>query len=199
MANHPSPVIFLRGISNQDLNHVLDFIYHGSVNVSQDNLEAFLKVAEDLKIKGLTQNEGSKSEPTTSSSGSSNPSSQQHSLKRPPQSGQSSQSTPAPVRKRPKMPTPGPSTPNPSIQIKSDGGGAEDDDEIQEVSQHHQQGAADVKSENQSGTGEEILVEGGFEEEGEYGADYEGYDESGEMGYAAEGVPAGEGTSKGRH
>ena len=32
-------------------------MYHGEVNVAQDDLNTFLAVAEDLKIKGLTQNE----------------------------------------------------------------------------------------------------------------------------------------------
>ena len=32
-------------------------MYHGEVNVAQDDLNAFLSIAEDLKVKGLTQNE----------------------------------------------------------------------------------------------------------------------------------------------
>ena len=34
-------------------------MYHGEVNVSQEDLNSFLAVAEDLKIKGLTQNKTS--------------------------------------------------------------------------------------------------------------------------------------------
>ncbi len=49
------PVIFLRGISAHDLRNVLDFMYKGEVNVAQEELDAFLAVAEDLKIRGLTQ------------------------------------------------------------------------------------------------------------------------------------------------
>ena len=48
-------MIYLRGISHTDLKYILDFIYYGEVNVTQDNLNSFLAVAEDLKIKGLTQ------------------------------------------------------------------------------------------------------------------------------------------------
>lgn len=73
---HIHPMIYLRGISIQDLKYVLDFMYHGQVNVAQvrlffrlvyrlwssfdsfqDDLNSFLAVAEDLQIKGLTQNE----------------------------------------------------------------------------------------------------------------------------------------------
>merc|ERR1719154_952926 len=35
---------------------VLNFMYHGEVNVAQDDLNSFLQVAEDLRVKGLTQN-----------------------------------------------------------------------------------------------------------------------------------------------
>ena len=31
-------------------------MYHGEVNIAQDELNSFLTVAEDLKVKGLTQN-----------------------------------------------------------------------------------------------------------------------------------------------
>jgi len=38
---------------------VLNFMYHGEVNVAQDELNSFLAVAEDLKVKGLTQSSSS--------------------------------------------------------------------------------------------------------------------------------------------
>ena len=50
-----NPLVYLRGISKTDLQYILDFIYHGEVNVAQASLNNFLSVAEDLKIKGLTQ------------------------------------------------------------------------------------------------------------------------------------------------
>ena len=34
---------------------VLNFMYHGEVNVAQEELNSFLSVAEDLQVKGLTQ------------------------------------------------------------------------------------------------------------------------------------------------
>merc|ERR1719288_6420 len=55
---HPNPMIYLRGVRTGDLESVLDFMYQGEVNVAQDNLNSFLAVAEDLQIKGLTQNAG---------------------------------------------------------------------------------------------------------------------------------------------
>jgi len=54
--NHPHPLLYLRGVSLNDMKAVLNFMYHGEVNVAQDDLNSFLQVAEDLKVKGLTQN-----------------------------------------------------------------------------------------------------------------------------------------------
>jgi hypothetical protein len=66
-----TPVIYLRGISHADMESVLSFMYHGEVNVAQDQLNSFLAVAEDLKVKGLTQNKSNdtKSSDMKSSSG----------------------------------------------------------------------------------------------------------------------------------
>ena len=50
---HPHPLIYLRGVTGKDLFSILDFIYHREVNISNDNLEEFLKIAEELQIKGL--------------------------------------------------------------------------------------------------------------------------------------------------
>ncbi len=52
---HPNPLLYLRGVRFSDLESVLDFMYHGEVNVAQDDLNSFLAVAEDLQVKGLTQ------------------------------------------------------------------------------------------------------------------------------------------------
>ena len=53
-----NPFIYLRGISYHDLSSILNFMYHGEVNVAQEDLNSFLAVAEELQIKGLT-NKGS--------------------------------------------------------------------------------------------------------------------------------------------
>ncbi len=48
------PVIYLRGVSSRQLSNLLDFMYHGEINVAQDDLDDFLAIAEDLKVQGLT-------------------------------------------------------------------------------------------------------------------------------------------------
>jgi len=53
----PHPVILLWDVSARDLTSILDFMYHGEVNVKQDNLNSFLAVAEKLRVRGLSQGE----------------------------------------------------------------------------------------------------------------------------------------------
>jgi len=50
------PIIVLRDIKYDDLHSLLQFMYNGEVNVAQDQLNSFLKSAESLKIRGLTDN-----------------------------------------------------------------------------------------------------------------------------------------------
>ena len=52
---HPSPLLYLKGVKYKDLVSVLNFMYMGEVNVALDDLNQFLAVAEDLRVKGLTQ------------------------------------------------------------------------------------------------------------------------------------------------
>jgi len=54
---HQSPLLFLRGVKYAEIVSILDFMYHGEVNVAHDDLKGFLAVAEDLKVTGLTQND----------------------------------------------------------------------------------------------------------------------------------------------
>jgi len=53
---HQHPLVYLKGVRYSDMLSVLNFMYHGEVNVAQEELNSFLSVAEDLKVKGLTQN-----------------------------------------------------------------------------------------------------------------------------------------------
>ena len=50
---HDHPLIYMRGVKSEDLSVIIDFLYCGEANVHQENLESFLAIAEDLKLKGL--------------------------------------------------------------------------------------------------------------------------------------------------
>ena len=52
---HQHPVIYMKGVKSSDLSSLLQFMYHGEVNVAQRDLQSFLAAAEELKINGLTQ------------------------------------------------------------------------------------------------------------------------------------------------
>ena len=52
---HTHPIIFMRGVKSEDLLPMVDFLYHGEANISQENLESFLALAEDLRMKGIAR------------------------------------------------------------------------------------------------------------------------------------------------
>ena len=56
--DHQHPLIYFNGIKAMDLEVVLDFIYFGEVKVYEEDLDRFLRVAEDLQLKGLEGNNG---------------------------------------------------------------------------------------------------------------------------------------------
>ena len=50
---HSNMMICLEGVSKQDLDNCLDYMYHGEVQVYQNDLDKFLNVAKRFKLKGL--------------------------------------------------------------------------------------------------------------------------------------------------
>ena len=57
LRKHPQPLLFLKGVKFSEILSILNFMYEGEVTVLQDDLNSFLKVAEELKVKGLTKQE----------------------------------------------------------------------------------------------------------------------------------------------
>jgi hypothetical protein len=54
MNKHSHPMIYMRGLKAKDLEAIVDFIYLGEANIYQEDLEAFLTLAEELQLKGLS-------------------------------------------------------------------------------------------------------------------------------------------------
>ena len=51
--SHPQPFIYLSRINSTNLGFILDYIYQGEVQIFQEQLDAFLDVAQKLKVSGL--------------------------------------------------------------------------------------------------------------------------------------------------
>merc|ERR1719154_999327 len=102
---HQHPLLYLKGVSFKDMEAVLNFMYHGEVNVAQDDLNSFLQVAEDLRVKGLTQgNSGNSKDSHTSKNHISVPKSEpRNDLVR---TRPSEFDTESPANKRPRPPPP---------------------------------------------------------------------------------------------
>ena len=50
---HQHPLLCMEGINFNEMNSILNYIYHGQVNMHQDDLDRFLNVAQRLKLEGL--------------------------------------------------------------------------------------------------------------------------------------------------
>ena len=55
-------LICLEGLNQSDLNNVLDYIYHGELQIYQHDLDRFLGIADRLKLEGLIGAEQQKEE-----------------------------------------------------------------------------------------------------------------------------------------
>ncbi|XP_040564417.1 uncharacterized protein [Lepeophtheirus salmonis] len=158
---HQHPLLYLRGIKFNHLESLLCFMYNGEVNVTQEELNNFLAVAEELKIKGLTQNQSSHSPPSMNEGSHPPPSKRPRIVNKvtsspgpivsgvPPLSSvQSSVGTPGggSSTPRPRVPPPSqrpPPLPQPSNVV-------EDDDEIEDITP--------VKAEPKDTTGNTMVV-----------------------------------------
>jgi len=54
---HVHPLIYLKGVKIKDLTSLLDFMYLGKTKIAQDKVETFLKLGEELGVKGLVRTE----------------------------------------------------------------------------------------------------------------------------------------------
>lgn len=52
------PILILKDVKYQELKAMLDYMYRGEVNISEEQLGHFLKAAESLQIKGLSDRGG---------------------------------------------------------------------------------------------------------------------------------------------
>ena len=53
-SKHPHPLIYLKGFHSKDFASIVDFLYFGEANVFQEDLDSFLAIAGEIRLKGLT-------------------------------------------------------------------------------------------------------------------------------------------------
>jgi hypothetical protein len=129
---HQHPLLYLKGVKYKELQAVLDFMYMGEVNVAQEELNSFLAVAEDLRVKGLTQgNSDTNDKPKSESSSKSRARDSTPSDSGPPPSKKSRPSSTNHSRQITSMAPPPAAASEPSVA--STASVEEDDDDIQEV------------------------------------------------------------------
>ena len=58
-AFHPHPLLFFNDIAFEDLTSLVEFMYKGTMTVTQKNLQGILTAAQALQIRGLCQGESS--------------------------------------------------------------------------------------------------------------------------------------------
>ena len=57
---HPHPLLYLRGVKQQELQSILQFMYLGEATILQERINVFLAVANDLDVKELSKDDESK-------------------------------------------------------------------------------------------------------------------------------------------
>ena len=55
---HSHPLLYLGGVNSRKLNFILDYIYHGEVQLYQEELDGFIDAAQKLRIEGLRKEQG---------------------------------------------------------------------------------------------------------------------------------------------
>ena len=56
-SSNTNPLLYLSGVTAINLGFILDYIYHGEVNLFQEQLDSFLETAQKLEVEGLIGND----------------------------------------------------------------------------------------------------------------------------------------------
>lgn len=171
--------ILFQDVLPRDLTAILDFMYHGEVNVKQDHLNSFLAVAEKLRVRGLCQ-----SDSNNSSSGAKLPSShnsEKPKISRPHDNSSFSESSSKKARSS-------------HVQESHD----DDIEEIPQVKQEVHQEASGSRVAASVSRGEDYQMADAYDDSlqsGEYGEEY--YDD--DMGYGDQGAMVDPSQAKGKN
>ena len=59
---HANTLLCLEGLSKQDLENILDYMYNGEVHIFQEDLDRFLSIAQRLRLEGLLEDRSKNNE-----------------------------------------------------------------------------------------------------------------------------------------
>ena len=59
---HSHPLLYLRGVKQQELQSILQFMYLGEATIYQDRINEFMNIAKDLEVKELSKEDESDEE-----------------------------------------------------------------------------------------------------------------------------------------
>ncbi len=202
---HERPLLYLKGVRHTQMVSVLNFMYHGQVNVAQDDLNDFLAAAEELSVKGLTTG---KQEATFNASKHSY---QQQRPKPRPKEARPVERSSAPAAKKPR-PSENASSEDTRLHPQEEGSEEAVNPEEVNIKDEPRVGTSSERMahEEQGGDGDvgmegEVTVEDDFEAEDDNFEAYAGYDQgngdfgaAGGVGLAAEASPGGSTGNKGK-
>ncbi|CAG9822907.1 unnamed protein product [Phaedon cochleariae] len=120
------PIVFMKDVSYEALSDLLQFMYQGEVQVSQENLTTFIKTAEALQIKGLTGDGNGSTDPDVTETPMEKPHVEEYKPTPRPKKQQSAPLVTTPSIKRPRLSTSESQVPpaitktEPAVQSQSD-------------------------------------------------------------------------------
>merc|ERR1719427_1732456 len=59
---HSHPLLYLRGVKQQELQSILQFMYLGESRIHQEQINEFMNIAKDLEVKELSKDDESNEE-----------------------------------------------------------------------------------------------------------------------------------------
>ena len=62
----PNPVLYLKGLRNEELRAVLQFLYLGETRVTEDRVQEFMKAAQELELKDFNTRDAAPGPPAAS-------------------------------------------------------------------------------------------------------------------------------------
>jgi len=57
MNHHQHPLVYLKGVKHEQLQHIMELIYLGEVKIGESEVDSFVQLGKDLEVEGLVDEE----------------------------------------------------------------------------------------------------------------------------------------------